>query len=87
MLLVLRGEDGNVRFLIHPEFRTIVQEEDLAYIEALLLDFPERAKHHPEEFLKQISSLGIGPLVTRKVESDLLKCPSMQKLASQFVQI
>lgn len=87
MLLVLKGEGQNVHFFIHPGLRTIVQEEDLAYIEALLLDFPERAKQHPADFFKQISSLGVGPLVTREVGSNFLECPYMQKITSHFIQI
>jgi hypothetical protein len=87
VLLVLKGEDESIRLLVHPEIRTIVQEEDLAYIEALLLDFPERAKQHPADFFKQISSLGVGPLVTREVGSNFLECPYMQKITSHFIQI
>jgi hypothetical protein len=84
VLLVLKGEDESIRLLVHPEIRTIVQQQDLAYIEALLLDFPERAKQHPEEFFKQILSLGVGPLVVQEEESNL---SFMQKLVSQFIQI
>jgi hypothetical protein len=87
VLLVLIGEDEKVRFLIHPGLRTVVQEEDLDYIEALLLDFQERAKQHPTEFFKQIASLGVGPLVTQEVGSNLVECPSMQNITSQFVPI
>ena len=86
-MLVLKGLEENVYLFVHPELRTVVQKEDLVYIEALLQDFPERAKQHPAEFFKQISSLGVGPLVTQRVGLNLSECPSMQKIVSQFVQL
>ena len=38
ILLVLRDEQGNLRFLVHPELRIIVHSRDLDYIESLLLE-------------------------------------------------
>jgi hypothetical protein len=87
VLLVLRSEDESLQFFIHPEWRNIVQEEDLAYIEALLRDFLARAKQHPAALFKQISSLGVGPLVTQLVGSDISEYPSIQELSSIFVQV
>jgi hypothetical protein len=84
---VLRCEDGSLRFLVHPELRTIVQGEDLAYIEALLLDLPERAKQHPEELFKQISSLNVGLLVVNEVGSSFSEHPSLIKLLTQFIHL
>jgi hypothetical protein len=84
---VLKDENGSLRFLIHPELRSIVEGEDLAYIEDLLQDFLERAKQDPEALFKQLSSLGVGPLVVNEIGSNLCDCPSIQKLSSQFVQL
>jgi len=49
---VLRDREGNLSFLVHPELSTIVQKNDLEYLEALLQDFLERAKLHPEALFK-----------------------------------
>jgi hypothetical protein len=87
MLLVLRDEDGNLRFLVHPELRTIVLEEDLAYIEALLSDFLERAKQDPAALFKQISCLGVGSIVTNQVGSNLSEYPTIESLSSEFVSL
>jgi hypothetical protein len=87
VLLVHRSEDESLQFFIHPEWRTIVQEEDLAYIEALLRDFIDRAKMNPEALFKQISSLGVGPLVAQRVGSDVSESPSIQELSSIFMQV
>jgi len=87
VLLVLRSEDESLQFFIHPEWRTIVHGEDCAYIESLLRDFHDRAKMHPEALFKQISSLGVGPLVTQQVGSDISEYPSIQGLFSIFVQV
>jgi hypothetical protein len=87
VLLVLRNELGSLRFLIHPELRTIVQGEDLTYTEALLQDFLRRAKQDPAALFKQISSLGVGPFVTQEAGSSLSEYPFIQELSTQFIQI
>jgi predicted component of type VI protein secretion system len=68
---VLRDQEGNLSFLVHPELRTIVQSEVLAYLESLLGDFLERAKLHPETLFKQLSSLGVEPLVTKEAGTSI----------------
>jgi hypothetical protein len=87
MLLVLKDEDGSLRLLVHPEFRTIVRKEDLDYIESVLNDFKERARSHPAELFLQISTLGVGPLLTRESGLNLSDHPSMLEHASQFVEL
>lgn len=87
ILLVLRNEQSNLRFLIHPELRILVHPEDRDYIGSLLLDFGERANQHPDDLFKQISSLNVGPLVTQEVGSSLSDFPAIQKLTSDFVQL
>lgn len=84
---MLRDRQGDLRFLIHPELRIIVHPEDLDYIESLLLDFGERAKQHPDDLFKQLSSLNVGPFVTNEVGSSLSEFPAIQKLSSDFVQL
>jgi hypothetical protein len=85
-MLVFRPTDNNLQLLVHPKFRTIVQEEDLVYIETLLMDLFERAERGAATLFKQISSLGVGPLVTQEVGTSLLESPSVQKIYSQFIE-
>ena len=84
---MLRDQEGNLSFLVHPELRTIVQKNDLEYLEALLQDFLERAKLHPEALFKQLSSLGVGPFVAREVELDFVDHPSLREISSGFVEL
>jgi hypothetical protein len=71
VLIVLKPEDGGMSFFVHPELSTIVRGGDLAYIEALLSDFLGRAKLDPDALFKQISSLGVGPIVAQDVEQNI----------------
>ena len=87
VLIVLRDGEGNLRFLVHPELHTIIQEKDLDYIQSLLKDFLERAKLEPAALFKQLSSLGIGSLVTQEVGSNLADDSSLQELSSSFVEL
>lgn len=86
-MLVLRGSEGSLRFLVHPELRTTIQGEDLTYLEELLQDFRERSKLHPTELFEQISSLAVGPLVTQMNGSNLSEHLSIQKLSLRFVEL
>jgi hypothetical protein len=87
VFLALRDEEGTPRFLVHPELRTVVLEEDLAYIEDLLSDFLQRAMQDPAALFKQISSVGVGPLVTKEVGSSLSECPAIECLSSKFMPL
>jgi hypothetical protein len=60
---VCEDEKGKLRFLAHPQWREMVSGKDLSYLESLFEDFVERAKLHPALF-QQLSSHGVGPLVT-----------------------
>jgi len=87
ILLVLRDEEGNLRFLVHTELPAIVQGEDWVYLQSLLRDFEERAKLDPASLFKQLSTLRVGPLVTRVVGADLNEYPEIQALSSAFVEL
>ena len=87
VLLVLRDREGNLRFLVHPELQTLVQEEDLPYIQSLLKDFLVRAKREPAALFKQLSSLGVGSLVTQEIGSNLADDSSLQELSTSFVEL
>ena len=87
ILIVLRDGEGNLRFLLHPDLHLIVQQEDLEHIRSLLEDFLERAKLEPAALFKQLSSLGVGSLVTQEVGSNLEDDPSLKELSLKFVAI
>ncbi len=76
--------EGDLRFLVHPDLQNIVQEGDFEYIQSLLKDFLERAKREPAALFKQLSSLGIGSLVTQDVGLNLADDSSLQELSSRF---
>lgn len=65
----------------------MVQDEDWAYLEAMLIDLPKRALLHPEALFKQLSSLEMGPLVTQAAGDDLDANPEFQELSSKFVPL
>jgi hypothetical protein len=87
VLLVLADEGGSLRFLVRPELHTVVTGKDLSYIESLLKDFLERAKRDPSALFKQLSSLGIGPLVTQEAGSNISDHPPLLNLCSRFVKL
>jgi hypothetical protein len=87
IVLVLREKQGRLRFLVHPGWRTIVCGEDLVLIESLLRDFAERAKLHPDELFKHLSSLGVGPLVTQEAGSDISEHPSIEEMSLRFKEL
>lgn len=87
VLFVLRDEDGDLLFLMHPDLRTLVQAADLEYIDSLLQDFVERAQADPAAIFKQLISLGVGPLVNRESGLDLSEFPPLQELAEKFVPL
>jgi hypothetical protein len=87
IVLVLRDTEGGLRLFEHPELRSIVREEDLVYLESLLDDFPKRAKLHPAALFKHLCFLGVGPLVTQEVGSNLLGHPAIRQLSSTFMEL
>ena len=86
-MLVLGDGQFNLRTLVHPHWRTIVQAEDLDYIESLFLDFPERTRLHPDELIQQLSLLSVGPLVTHESGPKLANFPAILELCSWFIKL
>jgi hypothetical protein len=83
---VLEEEGGGLRFLVHPELRAVVGS-DSKYIEPLLQEFPERAKDRPADLFRQLSTLGVGLLVTHETGRDLANHPSIEAVFSKFVPL
>lgn len=79
--------ENNLRFLTHPELHTVIDKEDIEYIQSLLGDFLQRAKREPAALFKQLSSLGIGSLVTQEVGSNFNDNPLLQEMSSRFVAL
>jgi hypothetical protein len=84
---VLRNEESDLRFLVHPDVSSIVLGEDWPYLESLLNDFLDRAKAFPAPLFQQISSLGVGPLVTHEVGAKLSDFPSLRALSAGFQEL
>lgn len=84
---MLCDEEGKLRFFVHPNLATVLLEEDFEYIQSLLADFLDRATHDPASLFKQLSSIGMGPLVTQDVGSDIASDPSLEELLSKFVEL
>jgi hypothetical protein len=87
ILIVLEDADGSLHFLIHPEWRRIVQTDELDYFQSLLRDFSERAELHPRDLMNQLSSLAVGPLVTYETGTNILDYPFLGEICSGFVQL
>lgn len=84
ILLGLFDERDQLSLLVDPEWRRLVEEEDLDYLECLLGDFVERAEQHPALLFKQLFSLNVGPLVARGVGSSLSDPNELTEMLSRF---
>lgn len=87
ILVVLKSVENDLSLLVHPEWRSMVEKQDLTYLESLFQDFLERARLRPEALFEQLCALGVGPLVTRKVGSQLSDEPWLKSVLSSFVQL
>jgi hypothetical protein len=79
MLLATLHDNGEMQILVHPDWRSFVQERDSDYLEELFESFIERVSEDPPVLFKQLASLSVGPIVTKsagtKAYSDLLDDP------------
>jgi hypothetical protein len=87
ILIALKDDSENLRLLVDPKWRTIVQKEDLEYIGSLLTDFPNRAQLDSLALFKQLCLLDVGPLVTQKTGTNISRHPVLSELCSGFVQL
>jgi hypothetical protein len=84
---VFEDANGGLRFLVHPDWRSHIQLEDVNYINDILRDFLERAEEQPKALFEQLSSLGVGPLVTQQIGERITDFPHFLELSSRFVQL
>lgn len=87
VLLVLKDQNDELRFLVSPVLREVVHPDDWQYFDSLLKDFVERSKHRPAALFRQLCSLGVGPLVTYKTGTALAEHPQLLELSSGFVEL
>jgi hypothetical protein len=67
ILLAHLSSDIGLSLFISSRWREIVAHEHLDYLRSLLEDFALREKSDPGGLFQQITSLEVGPLVTRHV--------------------
>lgn len=82
--LVTSSGDNEAGIRVHPEWEKIVQLRDRDYLESLYRDFNYRIKFDPDALFRQLSNLGVGPLVARYTGSDLNEYPAYRGLMSWF---
>jgi hypothetical protein len=79
LLLAMLHDNDEMQILVHPDWRSLVQEQDLDYLDELFESFIERVSEDPLALFKQLTSLSVGPIVTKcagtKAYSDLLGDP------------
>jgi hypothetical protein len=80
-------DNGEMQILVYSDWRSLVQEQDLNYLEELFRSFIERVSEDPSALFKQLSSLSVGPVRTKctgtKTYSDLLSEPQY----SRFIEL
>jgi hypothetical protein len=86
-VLVLKGENDRLQLLVHPQLESVIEKEDVPYVYPLLRDLLLRAEELPDELFEQISTLGIGTLVTRQAGSNLTDHPILGAQVADFVPL
>jgi hypothetical protein len=76
-----------LKLYVDPHWRELVQTEDRDYLESLLKDLVERAQQEPETIFKQLSSLGVGPVVTAEVGTNFSESAKRSSLIEHFLQL
>jgi hypothetical protein len=80
MLVLDGGKD--LRLFLNPGWRDFVRAEDAEYIELFLSDVQMRARQLPQQLFDQLSSLSLGPLVTRTAGPDFSSLRGLDELYS-----
>jgi hypothetical protein len=84
---VLRNENGSLRFLVNADYRKIIQDNDLVYVEDALQDMRIRSKEDPEALFSQLSSLARGPLVTIETGLSLEDFHLLHENPAKFIDL
>jgi hypothetical protein len=87
ILLALKSGVGCLRLFIHPNLNAVVHQNDIEYIDSLIQDLRERAQLHPEKLFTQISTLEIGPLLTRATGLKLSDVPEIMQQSVLFEEL
>ena len=84
---MLEHTNNGLHIFVQGDWRTIIQAEDVEYVESLLRDFRERVELDSDALFRQLSSLGVGPLVARQTGRHLSEHPALLELCSRFVRL
>jgi len=76
-----------LRLMVSPDLNTIVEGDDQNWLDPLLVDLQDRAGMQPADLFKQLSSLGVGPLVAQEVGEEIGKYPRLRDLQKQFIDL
>ena len=88
LILIFSAEDdGRSEVRVHPDWAELVSPCDIAYFQSLLPDLKVRADQDSEGLFKQLSSLGVGPLVTLVTGCDMRSDPALWDLFQSFLPI
>lgn len=86
ILLVIEEQD-ELKFFVPSHLQTLVDKEDLKYIEQLLKDLPKRARTDAKALFDQLSSLSVGPLVTTSVGICNVLTSSLEQICAGLVPL
>lgn len=79
LLLATLHDNSEMQILVNPDWRSFVQKQDSDYLEELFESFIKRVREDPLALFKQLTSLSVGPIVTKcagtMAYSDLLGDP------------
>ena len=84
VILLAIEDSGVLRFLVHPNLKSVVDAIDFPYIQSLLRDFVERINHYATELFRQLCTLAVGPLQAHTVGEQLCKYPDIHDLSLRF---
>ena len=86
MVLVLLPH-SELKIRLHPNWRRIVEIDDWQYTIDLVDDFRERMHVDPEVLFAQVQTLGVGPLITYAIGTDLRRDRALMELYEKFDDI
>ena len=86
-LFFVRVTPSELKMLVSPYWRNFVTSQDVNYVENILADFMERTKTSPDTLFKQVSSLSVGPIITRVTGSKLEDYEEIKLLIRNFSEL
>ena len=87
IIIAVASEKGALHLRVRPDWRSIVHASDQEYFASLLGDCKDRAATDPAALFEQMSSLGVGPLVTHETGRSLAAHPELMDRYRAFVDL